>query len=42
MMMKLYCHYLIYKYKFTFSLFYTMYKLKNDKNGFDFQGNVHF
>ena len=30
-MIKFYCHYLIYKYNFTFLLFYTTYKLTNDK-----------
>ena len=28
---KCYGHYLIYKYNFTFSLFYTTYKLANDE-----------
>ena len=31
MMIKFYRHYLIYKYNFTFLLFYTMHKLTNDK-----------
>ena len=31
MMIKFYFHYLIYKYDFTFSLFFTTYKLTNDE-----------
>ena len=31
MIIKFYCHYLIYKYKFTFSFFYMTHKLANDK-----------
>ena len=32
MMIKFYRHYLIYKYSFTFSLFYTKYTLKKVKD----------
>ena len=35
-------HNLIYNYKFTSSLFYTTYKLKNDKTVLDFKGNFYF
>ena len=31
LMMKFYCHYLIYKYYFNCLLFWTVYKLTNDK-----------
>ena len=33
---------LIYKYNFTFLLFCTMYKLRNDKNYLNFKENFYF
>ena len=43
MMIKFYRHYLIYKYNFTFLLFYTTYKLTNGKkNHLDFKENFYF